>query len=620
MPIAQHRIRYRRTTIAIVLLLFTTWLPSRAQSSWIQVSGSNRFRIQVADQRNTFQEYRPFFWEWIFEPTVTVAHLPISFYLLLSSERQEFRQNINAVTGLFEPENVKQQLIDRIRTQLEQLRQDPELAALASAYDDIRDSLAQVQPEKLAQVEKLRRLEQLARQSPAELAAQLSELEQLDVISSVERFLLYLPKIEVGTVYPRFSPLSLNSVALDGVSVDWTPGSFHASFASGTTRQPIIRTDSIQQSSFGQRLHALRFGIFHSPSDFVALGILSGKEDTESLPDTVVPVTGGPYATHVLELQAGTELISRRLFLSGAVATSLVTWDLRSPYVAEERFPRWLTRFLELRLSSSWDLAYTLQLRTTLPETGTQVHLRAQMVGPGFRTFGNPVLRTDWQQQSVQLQQHLWKRRVALRLRYSEEKDNILGTKPVTTRTQRMGGQLRLRLPRLPTLFIAAHRSAQRQDTLVFATDLWRVMLSYPLRIGRTGLVTLLNYSQQTQQRSQRFVLHTFTANQILSFAFPLQLQLDLFYTVPTGDGPDTTIGESYQVQLMPSYTFSPNFALSLSLGFGVEQSLRNYAALLRGHYRLGALGTLFLEAAARLYSDPALSEYFLQLRFEQQW
>jgi len=386
--------------------------------------------------------------------------------------------------------------------------------------------------------------------------------------------MLYLPKIELGTVYPRFSPLSLHSVALDGISVDWTPGSFHARFASGTTRQPIIRTDSIQQSSFGQRLHALQLGIFHS------------------LPDTVVPATGGPYATHVLELQAGTELIARRLFLSGAIATSLVTWDLRSPYVAEDRFPQWLTRFLELRLSSSWDLAYTLQLRTTLPETATRLRLQAQMVGPGFRTFGNPVLRTDWQQQSIQLQQHLWKRRIAIRVRYSEEKDNILKTKLVTTRTQRWGGQLRLRLPHLPTLFVAAHRSVQRQDTLVFATDLWRVMLSYPLRIGRTGLVTLLNYSQQTQQRSQRFVLHTFTANQILSFAFPLQLQLDLFYTVPTGEVPDTTVGESYQVHLMPSYTFSPDFALSLSVGFGVEQSLRNYSTLLRGHYRLGALGS----------------------------
>ncbi len=599
------------------LLVLLLAAPLQAQESFFRIAGTQRLQLRLANQQNPFQEYRPFFWEWEFEPTLFVAQLPISFYLLLSSERQEFRQNINAVTGLFAPENLQQQLQQRVAAALAEMRRDPEISQLAERYEWIRDSLQREDPAKLQRVEQYRQLQRLEQLPEAALSSQVQELEQLQLLSAFERFLLFLPRIEVGTVYPQFAPLALQGVALNGVSIDWRPGHLRTSFAAGRTRKPILRRDTLLRSEFGQQLYAVRVGWNAAASDFVTLSFVAGKEQPSSLPDTLVPEQGGPSATHVLELHVGNTLVDRRVFFEGSVAASLVTWDLRSPYLHIEQIPRWLTRFLELRMSSAWDWAYAARLRVLIPETASQLQLRSQMVGPGFSSFGNPVLRSDFQRHTLKFQQRLWKRRLMLQLRYSREQDNLLATKAATTQTQHLGGLLRMRVPRFLTLLLSAQYAEQRRDTIRFTTTLWQATVSHALRLGTVGGVTVLSYGQQQQRYAQTaWTLHTFTLSHVLNLAFPLQLHLEAFYSRATGQ--DSL--NSYQVSITPSYQVTPDFHLAVSLGTGREQMLRRYRGHIRVYYDFGTLGVLTLEAVARLYDNAAFSEYLAQLRWQMQW
>lgn len=603
------------------MLLLIVHVPIRSQESFLRVTGRNSAKLQVAKKQNPYQEINPVYWEWESEPILTIGKFPIAFYLLLSSERQEFRQNINAITGLFSPENMEHQIRQRLIAELEKLEQSPDIQQLASQYDAVRDSLAAHDPEKLAQVEKYRKLLELQKLSGEQLVKQSSSLSSVGLISSFERILMNFPQIEIGTVYPQFlNPLAISGVAVNGVGVNWQPGQLRTAFVLGTTREPILSTDSTIPSVLGQRLYGFQLGWQTSSSNFFSLALVFGKDDVGSLADTVSVDQQNPQATNVLDFRFAQDLLESRFQLNGEVALSISTWNLNSPLIEDSPFPEWLTQRLSLRTSSFWDYAYKAEASVNLPEMHNRMSFLTQMTGPGYYSLGNPSIRRDYRSYGIRLQQQLVKRRISLAASYLQERDNLLETKQYTTETERIGAQLGFRFPRVPFFMVMLNRINQDFQNSRNTSLLWRVQSSYAYRVSELTNFTSIAYGQQRYEYEFRTLLHQLTFFHTVSFSFPLQMNANLTAIIPEKTAADTVSKRILQFLLGGSYNISPQFLLALAAGYGTEADMSHYTVQADLQYRLGKFGTIYLSAVARPFQNPNYSEYYLQLRLEQQW
>ncbi|MCX7937724.1 MAG: hypothetical protein N2971_08505 [Chlorobi bacterium] len=591
----------------------------------IEFSGSNVLSGQTASRQGSYQEQPAQFWRWEFEPTVQVYGIPLSFYVLLSSEQQEFRQNINAITSMFTPERLRQRILDRLTSEVQSLPEYSDVADIADRYAEIKDSLAQFNPAMLERIEAYRRIKELQALKNADPLEQLDKLRQLGLVSGIEQVMMYLPQVQVGMVYPNYSQYLLRGVALNGGSVDWTPGTFLFSFAGGKTRRPILRRDSLPLSNYEQEMYAARFGFGHGTATSVTFSALSARDEGASLPDTLRPLQGSPYATHVLGMQLSSALWDRRITLDGEIAASLVTWDVRSPRPTEDQLPGWLVRMFDLRLSSSADFAYSLRLAFVLPETGSRLALQSRMVGPGFFSYGAPLLRRDVLLHEVRLDQTLFSRVLTLGVGYRTERDNLLGTKLSTTLSNIYTGSLGIAPRLLPYLRASGTYSEQQSSFGTQITATWQLATGYVYQFGMTGGMTAVTYGEQrTSGWSAATGLRSITFDQSFTFEFPLTVSLAVQAGLPMFEG-DTITRRNWLTTLTGTYTFWEMLSVSLMPSLAADGDATRFIGGFRIQLDLKQWGVLRIEANTNRFRDPLnpalnFDETFLRAAFEQRW
>lgn len=597
----------------------------QSPGSVVVLTGSNSLSAQTANRVGTYQERPQRFWRWEFEPTLQLYGVPLSFYVLLSSEQREFRQNINAITSLFAPEQIRARVRGRIEQALRASEQYEDVAGLAQRYEEIRDSLAAADPQALQRLEAYRRLKELERLKEADPMEHLGELRRLGMISAAEQVMMWLPEVQLGVTYPSYSPLVLRGVALNGGSLLWAPGSLVLGLAGGRTRRPILRADSAQLSTYGQELYAVQLGFGRGKPTAVTVVALTARDAMASLPDTVRPLQGGPGATHVLGVQLKSALLKQYVTLEAEAATSLVTWDVSSPRPESPDLPPWLVRLLDLRVSSSVDFAYDARLTVAVPTLGSQMVLRSQLVGPGYFSYGVPSLRRDVARNEVRIQQRLWRRQLALGFGVALERDNLLGTKRATTRSTQYLVSLGVTPRRFPFLHGNAAYSEQQNSFGVHRTLQWQLSLGHSYALGRVAMTSTLSYGQsQSTGFAGRTGIATLTVGHSVSFPFPLSLELAFHTGMPVFAG-DTLQQRSTQLAVTAGYRLWESVTLSLTPTVSREGEATRLSLPLRLQLDLKRWGILRMELSATRYRNPteptrSFEETVVQAAFEQRW
>jgi hypothetical protein len=598
---------------------------SLAQPPAFELTGTNQLSAQTANRQGSYQEQPTQFWRWEFEPTVQVYGIPLSFYVLLSSEQQEFRQNINALTSMFTPERLRQRIADRLTSELQSLSTYADVSALADRYEAIKDSLANANPMQLERLEAYRTLKQLEALKDANPMEHLAALQQLGIVSDIERIMLYLPQVQVGMVYPTYSSLVLRGVAMNGGSIEWTPGTFLFSFAGGRTRRPILRPDSINMSSYGQELYAARIGFGYGTATSLTISALSAHDQGGWPLDTSRPLQGNPYATHVVGIQFNTSVWDQRLTLDGELAASLVTWDTQSPRPTEDQLPNWLVRMFDLRLSSSLDVAYNARLSVQLPETSSRLAVSSRMVGPGFFTYGNPLLRRDVIAHEARLDQTLFRRVLSVGLTYRIERDNLLGTKFATTMTNAYTASISIAPRFLPFVRISGTYATQSSNYGTQQTVLWQAGTGYSYQLGTLGAFTTLSVSEQrTSGWTPESGLRTAMLDQSMSFPFPLTIGLSLQAGFPVF-ATDTLNHQNWMATVTASYTLWEQLTVTLAPNISSADNAVRILANARIQLDLKKWGMFRVELTSnrfrnQLQSQSNFDETLLRASFEQRW
>ena len=244
-------------------------------------TGGYRVLGQTSNRSGSFQEKPPDFWRVEFTPSAIIYGVPITANLLMSSEQQDIRQNINAFSVSLDPDAVKRIVTQRAYRELESYAMS-EAGWMLGEYESVKDSLKQYDPEQLEQLEAMRQVEQLRDVSNGNITNYEDVLTKIGVMSDVESVMASLPKIGVGTVFPTFTPLTLSGARIVGGNLEWNPGgAFYLHAVYGTTQRPLSRIDSTRtdttiyrtsdNSDFGRKLYGGRIGLGSITADHVTI-------------------------------------------------------------------------------------------------------------------------------------------------------------------------------------------------------------------------------------------------------------------------------------------------------------------------------------------------------------
>ncbi|HCN05599.1 MAG TPA: hypothetical protein DIS79_08260 [Bacteroidetes bacterium] len=545
---------------------------SRSGEAPVIVTGSYRLLGQSASRQGSFQEKPPDLWRAELNPSLLFYGIPLTASVLVSSEQRDVRQNINAFSLTLDPDAVRRIVTQRAYAALNDYART-EAGQLLDSYDEVRDSLQRVDPERLKELEEYRKLQQMRDVAKGDISDYTDVLSSMGFMSDVERVMASLPTVGVGTVFPTFTPITLSGARIQGAMLEWNPGWFYVHVTGGTMQRPLLRFDSVRvdsglftsadNSAYGRHLYAARLGVGRRDGSHVFLTGMFVEDDPVSVALTDSNTALTPQKNMLTGLDLRVEPIEGVWSMQAEAAVSLTVADRTAPTLSDDDVPGFLLGLSDSSASSYFDWAATAQTAVNIRETGTRFTASIRRIGPGYRALAVPNLRTDILRYDVRADQSFWKRQMSVGLFYRRDLDNLIPWKRSTTTITSLGGTLGLNIRRWPFLRVSYAPYAQindATDTLLRfdnRTTVLNVTTGYNYRIGSMGAGTTLTYGQQnssTLRGASDYGVTSVNVQQSLSFVFPLSVTAGLGYIVQSAAGqPDNgivtvDIGGSYSV------------------------------------------------------------------------
>jgi hypothetical protein len=214
----------------------------------------------------------------------------------------------------------------------------------------------------------------------------------------------------------------------------------------------------------------------------------------------------------------------------------VLTTDMDLPGPAESNIPSWLGSLVDANLSSSADVAFSIDGKYAFRESGTLVSSSFRRVGAGYSSPGAPYLRKDNMRYEGKVEQSFLQRQMSVAAFYKRDEDNLENTKPYGTTVNAFGAQLAMNFRNMPYFRFSYAPLSQvsriLSDSLNIDTDVLAVsaLTGYTFRttsglMSSTSLSFVYNEGKTTNAAG-RYFSRTAMLFQSVGFAFPLSLTL----------------------------------------------------------------------------------------------
>lgn len=435
-----------------------------------------------------------------------------------------------------------------------------------------------------------------------------SEAEKLKE-SFISNFLSMFSNIGIGTCYPNYSPLTLSSIPVSGVDIEFTPGIFYLAFTAGRS-QKEIQGDLFRNPTYERRITAGKIGIGQKQTSHFHLTFMHSLDDASSIsPDTF---SVSPQENYLIAAETEISLFNKLFNLKGELVGSLLTRDTRSAELITDKIPNWVKKAVKPKISSSVDYAYSIATVLNLP-TSTRLSGYYKTVGPGFYSHGVPYLRNDVQAYEVKADQSFFNRSLSFGGYYRNDRDNLIPWKRVTTTVSSYGLNLGLRFRDLPFVQFNYSPFFQKNDIDSGKVDntmrLFSFITGYSYKIGNLNSSTNFFFSYQeskTLRASSNFNSKNYSINETISFEFPLvfSLTLSLFkanYSFATSD--------IISFDLNASYTAFDEWQNSLGFNLSNDKNVdRKFGFYLSTSFPIWKIATMDIRAEKNFYRDDLVS------------
>lgn len=554
-------------------------------------SGTSRADGQYSNRQGSEQEIPDAYGRWELSPAIDLYNVPLSMFLMISSEESPQRQRISGfnISYKFNTPRLRQllrQRLFRLNSNAEVEPKMQQLREIDSAESRLRDPGTLAQIERLAElessgaadtllsseVEKLREIkreydaieatigelretrktlddvaklktlaEDLSRDSTLDPATVKSTLSSFGVLSGMEKFFYTFSKLSAGVTYPEYSALTLSGVPVTGLDVEFTPGGFLVAASVGRTQAEIQATDTTR-IRFKRSIYAGKLGYGRKGEGHFHLGGMYAIDDDNSVQADSSGVRT-PMANYILAADASVAIVPRYFSVEGEVSGSIVTGDTRSARIENSDIPQAAGELVEPRISSFLDYAYTARSLLTIPEWSTRVSASMRMIGPGYYSLGVPTLRNDNMKFEIKGDQRFLQRQITLASYYRRDRDNLIGNKASTTTLTSYGVNLSAAFRGLPYLRLSYTPYIQQSDNSIDSqridtrVSLFSASAGYSYSIADVRNLTTFSFMTQetrTLQGDFDYGSNSYIAGQYVTFTFPLSLSATLNLIQPT--------------------------------------------------------------------------------------
>ena len=536
-------------------------LGSSAQHANVVLSGNYRILGQQANRQGSFQEKPPDFARAEFTPTLIVFGLPVSASFLYSTEQGSVRQEINAFSLNLDPEALRRSVEQRAYRALDAYLVSDSGAVLQD-YLGVLDTAQQLKGKFSEYVQQMGALNELREKPRASVTDYSDVLEQLGLMSTVEKIMLWMPKISYGTVFPSFTPLTLNGSRVSGLNVEWNPGDVvYINVVKGTTQRPLVRTDGVRidttlytmndQADYGREMMGARIGIGARDGAHLMFTGVYTNDNPNSVPRSDTLASSPPMRNIVGGLDFRVEPIPSIWTIDGEVAGSLTVGDLLAPKFSTDALPAFLVNLVDSSASAFADWSASAGTMINIPVTGTRLSGAIRRIGTGFRALGVPNMRVDVLRYDLKADQSLFQRQFSIGVFARRDQDNLVPLKRATTITTSMGANLGLTIRKAPYLrfsYLPYVQEANATDSLYAyenRTTMWNLSSGYSYRIGGMSATTQVNYSRQQAAittDANEFGVTSINAYQSLAFTIPLNISVGGGYIEQLQSGVTSTI------------------------------------------------------------------------------
>ncbi|MCX6141191.1 MAG: hypothetical protein NTX15_10260 [Candidatus Kapabacteria bacterium] len=585
-------------------------------------TGGYRLLGQLSNRSGSFQAKPPDFWRVELTPSMIIYGIPLTANLLLSSEQQSIQQTIDAFSISLDPDAVKRIIAQRAYREVENFAMS-EAGWMLSEYDNIKDSLAQYDPQQLEQLDAIRQVEQMRDVANGNITNYEDVLTKLGVMSDVESVMAALPKVGVGTVFPSFTPLSLSGARIVGGNLEWNPGgTFYIHGVFGTTQRPLARVDSTRidttiyrttdNSDFGRRLYGGRIGYGTLGGDHVMLTGVYTVDDKTSLTVTDTTSALTPQKNMLSTVDFRVELIPSTWTMEGEVGGSLTIGDLNAPQFGANTIPDFLLVLVDSNASSYVDWAAKLSTAVNVRSTGTRFTGSVRRIGAGYRALGVPNLRVDVLRFDVKLDQSLMKRQMTIGLFARQDRDNLIPIKRSTSTLLSIGATLGLNFRGLPYFRISYSPYVQESNAsdpllqYVNRTTMWNVAGGYAYRLSDLSASTNVTVARQdatTKDNLYDYAVTSANVSQTVGLVIPLSLTAGLGWIHQEAvQSASTTI---ITIDASASYLLSDVLSANGGLSVALDDTYGNRNGFFIGlNAHLGKLADIDLRAERTLFNE----------------
>ena len=391
-------------------------------------------------------------------------------------------------------------------------------------------------------------------------------------------FVFMISNVEFGTCYPYFSPYSLSGVPVSGGVVELNPGIFHLEGTRGQLQRSVDWSDTTYtEYAYRRDLTAFSLGFGKSEVSHLHFIFMHSTDDTNSVDPLLLPAYSDsdsveivkPMENYVVGIDFKLDFLEEGFYIESELLGTEVTRDVRMPALSYEDVPSIITDLFKPRLSSAFDVAFTVN--SGLNIYNTEIYGSFSVIGPGFQSFGNPYLRNDFYGYETGIKQNLFNNSMFLYGSLSADKDNLLGMKGSITSFNSYEVGVGFNFTNLPYVDFSLTPYKERNDSLGLdrSSNMYSVNTGYDINVS--DITNYISFFFSFQDYEDTFDENNYTAKAYsvsdeVSLSMPLSLSLSMDYSESSFPDYKETI-TTYDAGAY--YTFFDNW----TNGFGVSVS-----------------------------------------------
>jgi len=359
-----------------------------------------------------------------------------------------------------------------------------------------------------------------------------SALRNNKLIKKYEKYLFWVKSVNIGMHSPVYSDLSLNGVSVNGFGIELEPYKFYMAFNYGEALRPVL-TNNLVNASYKRNLWSFKMGYGRTQESHIHFNMMSATDDSLSVNprDSLYLYNKLPQDNKVISVDFKLVLFKKKLSVTGEIAGSQTIRDLTynsalfnlipTPSNSQSNANNWFANIFSQQgsdMNVRVDYAVNAKVEGRFFE-GSVISAIFARTGTNFQSFGLPFLIKDRMIGEFKASQKFWKNRISVSGFFRYNVDNLDSTKGLTTQFFNYGADLRLNIPKLPTLSVSYMPVTLQNDSAIMNMNILNANCFHMFQFRKFSLTGILNYvyqsSTQTNGTGNQFNLHNISLNTI---------------------------------------------------------------------------------------------------------